>query len=274
MPEGPEIRRAADEVAAVLEGQVVETVRFGLPRLKRSEAPLRGHRVRAVETRGKAMLVHFEHGLSLYSHNQLYGVWRVIEGHELPQSKRSLRVLLQTAKHSALLYSASDISVWPVEELVNHPFLARIGPDIMSAGLTWQAIAERLQSPRFARRNLGSLYLDQQFVAGIGNYLRSEILHAAQLHPLQRAAELGAGERGRLARATLTISLRSYRTEGVTLGAALARSLARQSLPWEQRRFAVFGRAELPCYRCGAPVVRREINTRRLYLCLQYQPAP
>ena len=273
MPEGPEIRRAADEIAAVLEGRTIKTVRFGLSRLRKAERTLCGHRVRAVETRGKAMLLHFEHGLTVYSHNQLYGVWRVVKGHELPESTRSLRLLLQTATDSALLYSASDISVWPVEELGQHPFLARLGPDIMSTGLAWRTIADRLQSPQFVRRNLASLYLDQGFVAGIGNYLRSEILHAARLHPLRRAASLSPGERGRLARATLDISRRSYRTAGVTLAPSLARSLRAAALAWEQRRFAVFGRDGLPCYRCAAAIVRSEVNNRRLYVCPACQPA-
>ena len=34
MPEGPEIRRAADNIAKVLEGETVEIVRFGQPRLR------------------------------------------------------------------------------------------------------------------------------------------------------------------------------------------------------------------------------------------------
>ena len=47
MPEGPEIRRAADSVAEVLVGESVHTVRFGLPRLRHSASRLRGHRVTA-----------------------------------------------------------------------------------------------------------------------------------------------------------------------------------------------------------------------------------
>ena len=77
MPEGPEIRRVADRLAEVLVDQRVERVRFGLPRLKPEEGVLSGQRVLEVEPRGKALLTHFENGLSLYSHNQLYGVWRI-----------------------------------------------------------------------------------------------------------------------------------------------------------------------------------------------------
>ena len=274
MPEGPEIRRAADRIARVLEGREVESISFGLPRLRRYGARLRGASVREVETRGKAMLTHFDNGLSIYSHNQLYGVWKVSRRGKLPKTGRSLRLALHTATHSALLYSASDISVWPTEELPQHPFLARIGPDILDPSLDWRAIADRLLQDKFARRRLSAIYLDQAFLAGIGNYLRTEILFDAGIHPDWRPADLTRGERGRLARSTLGISRRSYQTGGITLPPRLAASLDRLGLPREQRRFLVFGRTHQPCYRCGAEVRRQELNSRRIYWCPERQEAP
>ena len=70
MPEGPEIRRAADRIAAVLEGETAERVRFGLPQLKRHEKRLTGRIVKSVTTRGKAILTRFDNDLTIYSHNQ------------------------------------------------------------------------------------------------------------------------------------------------------------------------------------------------------------
>jgi endonuclease-8 len=271
MPEGPEIRRAADTIAEVLVGETVRNVRFGLPRLRHNARKLRGHRVTEIETRGKALLTHFEHGYTVYSHNQLYGVWRVVRGHKLPASKRSLRLLLQTDSHSAILYSASDISVWPTLELSEHPFLSRIGPDIMDTTLTWRDIAARLAERRFAMKNLATLYLDQAFLAGNGNYLRSEILHRAKLYPLRRPCDLSRGEIGKLARETLAISRRSYDTGGITVAPRLEATLKRQGARRGQRRFYAYGRAGLPCYQCGAEIDRLEFAGRRLYLCPRCQ---
>lgn len=44
-----------------------------------------------IETRGKALLTHFSHNLTLYSHNQLYGVWRVVEADEAANDPRAAR---------------------------------------------------------------------------------------------------------------------------------------------------------------------------------------
>lgn len=267
MPEGPEIRRAADAIADVLEGRIIRVVRFGLPRLRSKSRLLRGNKVTAIETRGKALLTHFDNGYSIYSHNQLYGVWRVVKGKKLPKTNRSMRLLLQTGEHSAILYSASDISVWPSPELPRHPFLARIGPDIMNTDLHWRDIAERLGDPRWRSKTLAALYLDQAFLAGNGNYLRTEILHDSGLHPLLRPTELKRGDIGRLARSTLALSRRSYETGGITLAPRLSRVLEKQGISRSKRRFYAFGRTGRPCYHCGNRIKRLELAGRRLYLC-------
>ena len=196
MPEGPEIRRAADHVARVLVDRVVEEARFHVPELARRGRRLAGHTVTAVDTRGKAMLTHFDNGLTLYSHNQLYGRWYTVPRPRMPQTERQLRVELHTATHSALLYSASDIEILTDTQVAGHPFLSRIGPDVMDPELTAERVLQRLVSAGFRRRRLGSLLLDQAFLAGIGNYLRSEILFVSGVHPAQRTSDLVGNELG------------------------------------------------------------------------------
>ena len=58
MPEGPEIRRAADKLEAVLRNKTVERLEFGLEPLKSFARTLQGSKVLALETRGKALLTH------------------------------------------------------------------------------------------------------------------------------------------------------------------------------------------------------------------------
>src|SRR5210317_1309833 len=135
MPEGPEIRLAADRVARVLVDQEIEHVELTLVPLRRFEKRLSGCHVMAIDTRGKAMLTRFDNGLTLYSHNQLYGKWFTTRRSRLPKTGRQLRVGLHTATHSALLYSASDIEVLSERGIARHPFLNRIGPDILDPGL-------------------------------------------------------------------------------------------------------------------------------------------
>ena len=273
MPEGPEIRLAADKVARVLVGNRVKTVGFGLPRLKRFEERLSGSIVTAVNTRGKAMLTRFDYGLTIYSHNQLYGRWYTVRRPRMPRTSRQLRIELSTQTHKALLYSASDIDVPDDKQLQTHPFLSRVGPDILDRTLTKLHIVERLCDPAFRNRSLGSFYLDQRFLAGNGNYLRSEILWAARLDPERKPAGLAAAELETLAEETRRMARRSYRKRGVTVTPMLARKLKADGLTYQAYRFYVLGREGLPCHRCGSPIERRTMGSRNLFKCPTCQPS-
>ena len=274
MPEGPEIRLAADKIAAVLEDNIVEEVSFGQPKMQRYAEDFCGQIITHVETRGKAMLTHFDNGYTIYSHNQLYGVWKVAKRGKFPKTNRTLRLALHTNTHSALLYSASDISVWLTEDIEQHPFLARIGPDILSETLQWRTVAKILESKEFSGRGLSAVYLDQAFIAGIGNYLRSEILFDAGIHHDRKAKDLSKAELGKLARSTLLMGRRSYETKGYTVTPSLAKKLKKTKKPYENIRFMIFNRDGLPCRNCDTMIIREERNSRRIYWCPNCQKAP
>lgn len=267
MPEGPEIRRAADRLEKVLVGQKISDISLTLPGLTRFERCLAGARVLRVAPRGKAMLIEFNNALTLYSHNQLYGRWYVVKRERWPKTGRQLRVALHTKKHSALLYSATDIAVLGRRELAEHPFLVKLGPDILDPNLQPAALAVRLADQAFARRSLAALYLDQGFLAGVGNYLRSEILWAARVSPRARPTDLPTAAIKRLANQTLSVSRRAYRQRGVTVGPALLRTLKKKGLRYGQYRFHAYGRESQPCYRCNEHIQRAELAGRSLFFC-------
>mgnify|MGYP000430455479 CR=1 FL=1 len=274
MPEGPEIRRAVDRIAKVVQGRVIERVEFGLPRLQEFEGMLSGVKVNELETRGKALLTHFDNDLTLYSHNQLYGRWYVVKRDRLPKTNRSLRVALHTETHSALLYSASDIEVLTADELTTHKFLARIGPDILSQELTPQRVVQQLEDAKFSGRKLAHLYLDQGFLAGVGNYLRSEILFEARVNPNLRPKDLSPAQHMALGEATIEISKRAYKTAGITNDLERVAQLKEQGMKRSQFRHHVFARQSRRCYECGSKVTKVELSGRRLYYCASCQSVP
>ncbi|MFK8028762.1 MAG: endonuclease VIII [Gammaproteobacteria bacterium] len=267
MPEGPEIRRIADKLEKTVCKKPVRGIWFARPDLKKYQKDLAASAVESVKTKGKALLTEFDCGLTVYSHNQLYGRWFFKPKGERPNTSRSLRWKIDTDKHSALLYSASDIAVLPSDELDAHPFLAKAGIDILSDKPDIKTLSEYLAQPRFARRALGGLLLDQHFVAGIGNYLRSEILYTAGFHPTQKIGDLDGHGRRRLARQIILITERAYQTGGITNDAALVKRLKKSG--WTRGRFRhwVFSREDEPCHRCADSIIKTVIASRRLYYC-------
>jgi len=267
MPEGPEIKLAADEVAAAISGRETTEVCFAFNHLKAYEPQLTGQIVKTVEARGKAILTRFANGLNIYSHNQLYGKWVIRSAKDYPNTNRQLRLAIHNSDRSALLYSASDIEVLRDEELADHDFLSSLGPDLLAEDVTLEQVRARFQDETFRRRRLTTLLLDQRFLAGPGNYLRSEILFAARVHPSLRPVDCSAGQIERLTKAAIHLTRQSYETKGITNDLALVEMLQKQGYSRQDYRFRVFNRAGQPCFVCGAPIIKKQFGGRRCYFC-------
>ncbi|MGF1537694.1 MAG: endonuclease VIII [Elainellaceae cyanobacterium] len=274
MPEGPEIRRAADKIAAAVANQPLTEVFFAFESLKPYESTLVQQKIAAVEPRGKAMLIRFDNHLNIYSHNQLYGKWMVRKAHSYPDTNRQLRLALHTARKSALLYSASDIEVIPDGDLGLHPFLSRTGPDVLDADTAPQQVSDRLQDKAFHRRQLATLLLDQHFLCGLGNYLRSEILFDAGVYPTCRPTDCSPEAIDRLGQSAIALPRRSYETGGITNDLERAMALKAEGQPRRAYRHYVFGREGKPCYRCGTAIIKETFGGRRCYYCPTCQLAP
>lgn len=270
MPEGPEIRLAADKLARAIAGRPLVRVYFKFDALKPYESTLAASQITHFETRGKALLTHFACGLTVYSHNQLYGIWRVIKTGAPQIGKRDLRLAIETKTKTAQLFSASDIEVMDTALVAQHRFIRGLGPDVLASTLTTDMLAQRLALPRFSGKSVASLLLDQGFLAGMGNYLRSEVLFEAQIAPRAAPKSLTDQAKLRLATALIDVPLRSYKSKGVTNLRALRNEKAivkRGHREYETYRFAIFDRAGLPCYECAERIERIEIGSRRLFFC-------
>lgn len=273
MPEGPEIRIAADQVEKAIKGRPILDVFFAFERLKQYEFILKGANVTGVDTKGKAMLIRFNCGLTIYSHNQLYGKWVIRNAYDYPNTNRQLRLAIHNDQSSALLYSASDIEVLRDEEVRNHPFIAKVGPDILSEEVTAENLLARFHSKQFFGRKWTSLLLDQSFVAGIGNYLRSEILFVAKINPMLRPMDCTSNQLERAAQATIDLMWQSYYHDGITSDLDLAFKLKSEGQTMEQYRFWVFNREDQSCRICGTPIVKFYAGSRRCYYCPECQNA-
>ncbi|RJS91197.1 endonuclease VIII [Salinisphaera sp. Q1T1-3] len=272
MPEGPEIRRMVDDIDRAVGNRDAESVFFAFDRFKRFESALAGRHITRVAARGKAVLIHFagrgdDGPWCVYSHNQLYGKWYINAPDTAPQTNRQLRFAVFTHHRTARLYSASDIRLVRPDALDSVDYIARLGPDPLNENLNSADIAHRINASDFARRNLGGLLLDQRFIAGIGNYLRSEILFSAGIAPGKRPTDLDATQRRALAEAVVTLIWRAYQTKGVTNPFERAQRLKAEGKRFGARRHMVFGRAGQPCYVCDNEIVKTTVASRRLYYC-------
>ncbi len=271
MPEGPEIWRAADEISDAVRGKEIEELFFAFDELKKYEEELLGLKVDSVIPRGKAIITSFNNNLNLYSHNQLYGKWKIANRGETPDTNRSLRAAIHTRDKSALLYSASEIYVLNDEEVEEHDYIKKLGPDVVHPDTTYEEVLARYQDDIFKNRKLSTLLLDQGFLSGLGNYLRSEILFNAKVDPEVRPVDCTEEEIKALAKYSLELSRTSYQTGGVITPPELVQALKEEGATRREYRFFAYGREGKPCYKCGAPIEVIKTGGRKIFYCKNRQ---
>ncbi|OUU76224.1 MAG: hypothetical protein CBC29_00465 [Methylococcaceae bacterium TMED69] len=267
MPEGPEVRIESNKLNAVLSGKVPDSIWFEKKALKRKASRLKGKKILKVTSLGKAILCCFESGHYIYSHNQLYGKWAILPVAAELNPNRIARIILTSQNKKAVLYSASSIEILDIKGLEKHSYIGKLGPDVLDKSVDHKMILSRLLDRKFRNRAFASLYLDQNFLAGIGNYLRTEILWAAGLSPFGTPSKTSEQILKKLAKLSLSIPRRSLATNGWTL-TETQKKISRA----EKNRFAVFARQGKKCLSCDGRINKIYISGRRLYKCDNCQP--
>jgi endonuclease VIII len=263
MPEGPEIFLSARAVHEAVAQQPC-SVKLPYPPLASKARSLRGVQIVRVHARSKAMLTEFANGVVLYSHNQLYGQW-VVHAADEPLLPRQVRLVITTAKHQAVLYSATDFAWLRAGEEDEHPYIAKLGPEVLSEQVSAAHIAQRLAA--FPRRVIADALLDQHVLAGLGNYLRADILLVAKINPLRKISSLTQQELLRIAKACKTLTQRSVKRLGVVRPWAQYLATRKAGADFEAARFYAFDREGAPCWECAARIARVTQGGRGLFYC-------
>jgi len=274
MPEGPEVRRHADALHSALTPHplVSLTARTKAAKAWLADRPglLEGRRVERVQSRGKNLVGSIEGGYYFYSHLMMWGRWHVF-GTDAPlETDRRERARIVVADATALLFSAPVFELGEGDPFQAVELLRSLGPDCLPyPGIqAFDAACFRARLALHAHRMVGAVLLDQTVVAGVGNYLRAEILFACRMDPWRRVGDLTPGELLCLSQTLPAVCARAYQTGGVTVpDAEQARMRAGPGLAYNPEsewgtRHWVFRRTNLPCLVCGGPVRQKRQVTR------------
>ena len=267
MPEGPEVRIQADKIEKAVAGKPLESFQLLYGPIIIKQEQFQSVCLTHIETFGKAFVLHFSNDLCIYVHLQLYGRWQTGRIRSRKPSRRALRIRLETETHYADLYSATDISIHQKGEVQDHPFLKKLGLDILHPQTSIESISAHLESKSSSRRSLGALLLDQGSFAGIGNYLRAEILFRAGLLHNRTLSSLSNGERTSLAKMIYDTTHRAYKTRGITLDDEYVQIAKRKGWRRPRYRHFTFARLGKNCWVCQEPIEKSTSAGRRIYWC-------
>jgi endonuclease VIII len=238
MAEGDSILRLARRLDAELAGSVLEASTPGRRRPQgRAASELDGRTLEGAESRGKHLLLRFSDGLVLHSHLGMRGTWHLYRPGERWRFPASAAwIALAGPDAVAVNFNGTSMRIVREAELARDPRLARLGPDLLSPGLS-DADAASALGRAAPDTELGDAVLDQTVLAGVGNIYKSEGCFAARVDPWRRVGDLSGEELREVA----------SRTRSLMLAAAESGRAPK----------AVYRRAGRPCPRCGTAIRSR-----------------
>jgi endonuclease-8 len=279
VPEGDTIFRAARTLHRALAQKTVVRFESMLPALTRvhEDAPITGRTIEGVRSAGKHLLIAFSGDLVLRTHMRMNGSWHLYRPGERWRRRRSdMRIVIATGDFEAVGFNILVAEFIRARDLERHRELRRLGPDILAESFDAEEASRRIrQRPE---KQIGDALIDQSVIAGIGNVYKSEVLFACRVNPFVSVSALDDR-----AIACLLDTARKFLTANVSDGLAAAgamttylgyRRTTRRDDPRE--RLWVYGRARLPCRRCGTAIgVRKQgPDARVTYWCEKCQCPP
>ncbi|MFL0180011.1 MULTISPECIES: endonuclease VIII Nei2 [unclassified Mycobacterium] len=249
MPEGDTVFHTATVLATALAGKTLTRCDIRVPRY--AGVDLSGQRVDEVISRGKHLFIRVGPA-SIHSHLKMEGSWRV--GRRLARHSpvdHRVRIILEAGS-----VRATGIDLGVLEVLERHhdgDAVAHLGPDLL--GPDWDPAVAAARLVADPQRPLASALLDQTVLAGIGNVYCNELCFVVGRLPTTPVVDLN--DPGRLmSRAREMLWANRLRWSRCTTG---------DTRPG--RQLWVYGRAELPCRRCGTGVESDRNGERIRFWC-------
>ena len=277
MPELPEVESVRRQLAPLVEGRTVRAVARDPYPSRRLGAVARavGGRIGPIVRRGKFLLAPLDgappHPSELVLHLGMTGILRVLPADD-PSGRPGgpdphVRVRLELDDGTALVLRDARrfgrVDVVDPGDRSRLPTLAALGPEPLEDAFDPEAFAAAL-----ARRGapVKARLLDQRLVAGVGNIYADEALWRAGIHPAarrvgrERALRLHAAVRAVLAAAVARegTTFRDYRLVNGASGRYLT-------------ELDAYGRAGLPCRRCGTALRASTVAQRGTVHCPRCQ---
>jgi formamidopyrimidine-DNA glycosylase len=269
MPELPEVETTRRMLEPVLVGRVVRDVIHSDPERYRNTVAMIGKQIRAIERRGKYLILRLDDGLDVIVHLKMTGGFRTTQ-EPFTEPPRFERLRLKLHDGEVSFVDSRRFGFWevtPRDQWSHLGTLALMGPEPLEDSFELGAFTQAMARVSKVKPAL----LSQKIVAGVGNIYADESLWRAKIHP--EASRLTAAQSKRLYTA-----IREVMREAVAVGGSTLSDGSYQQPNGEpgyfKRQHAVYDRAGLPCPRCGTPIEKYFLAQRGTHYCSRCQKKP
>jgi formamidopyrimidine-DNA glycosylase len=268
LPELPEVEVIRRGIVSHLEGRRIAAARIRNPNLRwlvpsDLDLTLRDAEIREVARRGKYILLDCGKG-ALILHLGMSGSLRLLPpaSIKMPEKHDHADLVLDNGVVLRLRDPRRFGAIlWAPAEAMNHPLLARLGPEPLTEEFTGTLLYRKI---RGRRASIKEVLMNSRIVVGIGNIYANEALFRAGIAPMTVAGRLGATRCEKLVQAvkvTLDLaieaggsSLRDFVDSGGNPG-------------YFQQQYWVYGRTDQPCRKCGTVITRIRQGQRSSFYC-------
>lgn len=277
MPELPEVQTVTSQIAKKITGKRIagfwsdweKQVKPGLKKLSKLAV---GGTVLGARRIGKHIVIDLDNGYSLVIHLKMSG--HLLYKDATNQDAKEWQDPMNRFIHHRIDFTDSswvdfsdlrkfgwiDCVATPEVEVMKS--IASLGCDALSGECDLDFFETLLR--KNARKQIATLLLEQDKIAGIGNIYRSEMLYRAGIRPLRVVAKIARTERARLFTAMKEVLREAVRLRGTTDGDFRDTSGKPGGF---QKTLYVYGREGLPCKRCDTIVVRKKLGQRSIFYC-------
>lgn len=268
MPELPEVEGLRRALEARVKGLTIVSVAvrapeiIGHPTAETFCLGCAGQSIAAVERRGKFLKLMLSGG-QLVIHLRMTG-WLWVKPADAPLEKHA-HAILCLSDGWELRYSDARrfgrLCLVPNGERDVYSGVDRLGLEPFDEDFDAEYLKRRMGT---SGRAIKTCLLDQRIVAGVGNIYSDEILFSARLHPARPANGLNGEEWARLARAIPEVladfvgKRDAARAEYLQDGGQNVHDVP---------ALRAYGRAGLPCARCGTAIQRMVLSGRSSAFC-------
>jgi formamidopyrimidine-DNA glycosylase len=214
MPEAPEVRCIADRLQCLVNCNIVNIQLFPTSNFFSQLSITLPITVTCVRSYGKKLFIVTDQQIFMFSLGMTGRFLLLDDKQELP--KHSKCVLLLSNNHRLVFEDSRNFG--RINNLVHNSTIS-LGPDVLQLCLqkqfTYQLVYNCLSNK--PKLQIATALLDQELLAGIGNYLRSEILYYAAINPHRKIATFSLQDWSNLTDAINFVMVNAYTNNGLTI---------------------------------------------------------
>lgn len=228
-------------------------------------AKVEGQTIRGIARRGKYLLLDCGSGW-LILHLGMSGSLRLLPASTPPEKHDHFDLVLDDGNCMRLRDPRRfGTVIWTEADPRSHPLLAKLG--IEPLGREFSA-AWLYRQTRTRKASIKQTLMASHLIAGVGNIYANEALFRAGINPRTPAARIGIRRFEKLVAAIKETLKLAIRAGGSSLRDFVA---ADGAAGYFQQHYLVYGRAGLPCKRCGTKVRQIRQGQRSTFYCPRCQ---